>query len=335
MNGIFYVNTKTNIPGWVNDLHLEQPLGYAYETDTHFVHIYGKNKGLNIISVGLTAIQKKSGNLQDWVEKTFGATHIQTLKHSIGHSIDGIWRPSLYYNDDIARAIRVNQYELRSSEQALRIIIDKLDELFLYVEPSGSGLTSYGHKSRELLILACTEVENQWSSLLKKAKAVPQNKRIFNTNDYVKLLDVAGLKEYVISFKLYRDLGELRPFYRWSKMQPTKSLDWYDSYNKTKHDRDSSFSEANLRNVINAVVANLVMFCVRFGPFHLINANNALSSIVNQHFEIKLKDSDPKSYYIPKIELPENISSDLFIYDSYRSGHNLPWNIQPLEGMLT
>lgn len=331
MDGIFYENTKTNIPGWVNDLHLDQPLGYAYETNTHFVHIYGTNEGLNIISVGLTAIQKKSGTLLNWVENVFGAKKIQPLRHPIGQSIDGIWRPSLYYSDDIAEAINVNNYELRSSEQALRILIDKLDELFLYIEPSVSGLSSFGHKSRELLILACTEVENQWTSLLRKANARPSNGRNYNTNDYIKLLDVAGLDEFVINFKHYEDLQNLQPFYGWSDSQPTRSLAWYDSYNKTKHDRNSSFDEAKLQHVINAVAANVIMFCVRFGPFNLIHSNNTLSSLVNQHLEIFLKDSTIESYYIPKIDVPTETRDDLFVYDCYRAKHKLPWSVQQLS----
>lgn len=59
MNGIFYNNTITTLPGWVEPLHLSQPIGYAYETATHFVHLYGKDHGLNVISVGLTVIEQK------------------------------------------------------------------------------------------------------------------------------------------------------------------------------------------------------------------------------------------------------------------------------------
>ena len=36
LKGYFYKNTKTTIPNLVNDLHESQPLGYAYETDSHF-----------------------------------------------------------------------------------------------------------------------------------------------------------------------------------------------------------------------------------------------------------------------------------------------------------
>ena len=35
-------------------------------------------------------------------------------------------------------------------------------EIFEYIEADINGLKFYIHKTRELLILACTEVENQW-----------------------------------------------------------------------------------------------------------------------------------------------------------------------------
>ncbi|MCG9288866.1 hypothetical protein MHJ87_00465 [Acinetobacter nosocomialis] len=329
MNGIFYENTKTTIPRWVNTLHESQPLGYAYETDTHFVHLYGRNTGLNIISVGLTAIEKKQGTLEDWAIRTFGATNIQPLKLPIGQSIDGVWRPSLLSSEDIQDALKIDMYEQRSAEQALRILLDKLDDIFLYVEPDQNGTQSFGHKSRELLILACTEVENMWVSLLNKAGATATNGRMFTTQDYVKLLPKLCLGEFQVSFKNY-NVRKFQPFINWDVSRPTQSLIWYDAYNKTKHDRKNSFSCATLENVMDAITANIVMFCAKYGPFYLLNNNTTLSSLINQHFEIDLVNSDLSTYYIPKFSFPANIREDLFIFDPHQNGHLVPWDVQPL-----
>ncbi|MFA3055922.1 hypothetical protein KWD96_02020 [Acinetobacter pittii] len=329
MNGIFYENTKTTIPGWVNTLHERQPLGYAYETDTHFVHLYGKNTGLNIISVGLTAIEKKQGTLEDWAIRTFGANNIQPLKLPIGQSIDGVWRPSLFFSEDIQDALKIDMYEQRSAEQALRILLDKLDDIFLYVEPDQNGTQSFGHKSRELLILACTEVENMWVSLLNKAGTTAANGRMFTTQDYVKLLPKLCLGEFQVSFKNY-NVRKFQPFINWDASRPTQSLIWYDAYNKTKHDRKNSFSCATLENVMDAITANIVMFCAKYGPFYLLNNNTTLSSLINQHFEIDLVNSDLSTYYTPKFSFPANTREDLFIFDPHRNGHMVPWDVQPL-----
>ncbi len=106
MNGITYKNTITNIPGWVNDLHTRFGRGYAYESSTHFIHLYGYEIGFNTISIGLTAIQEKNGTLNEWVTNIFGAQNIQSLDIQIRHSVKGVWRPSLYYYEDTFQAKR-------------------------------------------------------------------------------------------------------------------------------------------------------------------------------------------------------------------------------------
>ena len=42
MNGIFYKNTQTNIPRWVNNLHEEQALGDSYITTNDYVKLLSK-----------------------------------------------------------------------------------------------------------------------------------------------------------------------------------------------------------------------------------------------------------------------------------------------------
>jgi len=330
MQGIYYENTVTTLPNWIDPLHESQPLGYAYETGTHFVHLYGKNYGLNVVSVGLTVVEQKNGTLTNWVSRVFGAQNIKPLSLPIGNTIESIWRPSLYYTDDIQVALNIDPFEKRSAEQALRILIEKLDEILLYVEPSQQGLASYGHKSRELLILACTEVENLWTSVIKKSGYRPAKGRTYTTHDYVKLLPKACLNEFEITFKNYNGLRKFKPYLNWNAQQPTQSLSWYNAYNKTKHDRGSHFNEATLENVMDSITAVVAMFCSKFGPFTLIKDNNALSSIVNQHFNICLCNSDPSTYYIPKIELPPGTRTDLFVYDCYRQKHKHPWDVQSL-----
>lgn len=305
-------------------------MGYAYETTTHFVHLYGKSDGLNIISVGLTALEQKTGTLEDWVVRVFGAQDIQPLLLPIGDSVESIWRPSLYYSQDIQQALNIDPFEQRSAEQALRVLIEKLDDILLYIEPDQNGLNAYGHKSRELLILACTEVENLWTSIFRKANIPPQNSRMYTTQDYVRLLPKACLNEFEITFRNYSGLRKFQPFANWTAAQPTQSLSWYDAYNKTKHDRSASFNAATLENVMDAITANIAMFCAKYGPFSLFHDNNTLSSLVNQHFYISLKDSDPSTYYIPKITLPSTIRTDLFVYDCYREKHHDGWNVKPL-----
>lgn len=332
MQVISYTNTKTEIPGWVNTLHEDQPIGYAYETETHFVHFYGRENGLYVISPGLTAIEGiKEGTLRDWVNRVFGATNIIEHNLEAGKTVNGIWRPGLLFQNEIYSGLNVDKFEQRENEQALRVLFDKLDELLLYIEPEGDGLKAYSHKTRELLILACTEVENHWKALIDKSGVAPSNGRTFTTIDYAKIKNAARLGEYQISLRNYKHLEPIRPFNDWDIAKPTQSLSWYDAYNKSKHDRSGSFSESSLLNVLNAVCASLVMFCVRFGPFHLLNETKTLSSLTNQMFEINLVEVDRRSFYLPKINLPDGARSDLFVYDSYRANDNIAWVVNELS----
>jgi hypothetical protein len=330
MIGVTYKNTITTLPNWVNTLHIEHPRGYAYETETHFVHFFGRDRGFYVISSGLTVIEKKTGTLLDWIERVFGATEIENLDIEIGNSINGVWRPSLYYYEDTYQALGVSENEMRLSEYSLRLLIQKLDEIFLYIEPDTSSLSTYSHKTRELLILACTEVENFWQYYMVRANENPIG-RNYTTKDYVKLVNKLHLKDFEFTLKTYSNIPSIKPFENWNVTAPTTSLTWYDAYNKTKHDRDSHFSQATLMNCINAVVANLVLHCVKFSPFPMFEQTNIFSSLINQHFNAKFINCNPKTFYLPKLEIPEGTREDIFCFDSRKNKWNLQYISKQLE----
>jgi hypothetical protein len=81
----------------------------------------------------------------------------------------------------------------------------------------------------------------------------------------VRLLPAMKLDAYRVKLMRYPRLTEVVPFYGWSNAQPTQSLDWYDVYNKVKHDREMNFKEATLGNAIIAVAACVVMLAAQFG----------------------------------------------------------------------
>lgn len=315
MTGIIYDNTKTTLPNWVDDVHIGNPKGYAYETETHFVHIYGSNTGVWVLSTGLTVTEKKSGTLTDWAISTFGAKNIEVSTVIIGETTNRVWRPGLYNYSEMLVSLNNTEVELRDSLQSLRILLDKLDELLLFIEPQGNGINTYSYKTRELLILACTEVENSWTKYLQ-ISGTPPNGRNYNTTDYVKLLGPLHLKEFKINIKIKSDIPFIIPFDSWSSLNPTTSLDWYYAYNQTKHDRENHFDKATLENCIKAISANIVMFCVRFSPYTLWNSNNSTSSVFNQFFDIELINPDPKSFYFPKINIATNQITELICYDA-------------------
>ncbi len=312
MRPLVYRITKHTIPGWV-PFHEKEPLGIAYETESHFVHIFGRDRGLWTISPGLTVTQSKTGSLRDWIEQTFGAVDIKIGTSEVGHTVEGVWRPGLYSVDETLQGLAATVGNLRQSEQCLLLLIHRLDELLHFVEPTRASLQTYSHKARELLILACTEVENYWKSYLRIAD-VPSTSGGWGTKDYVRLAGPLHLSDYVVSLPRYMDIDPIRPFSGWSSEQPTRSLPWYHAYNKTKHDRTSYFSEASIWNCLQAVAAVIALFSTRFGPFRLFLGNGTLSALINQSFSVELEGCASESFYAPSISIPVGQVSQLICY---------------------
>jgi hypothetical protein len=189
-------------------------------------------------------------------------------------------------------------------------------------------LTAYSHRTRELLILGCTEVENSWKHYMRLAATASVAGRDFTTRDYVKLLQPLFLSEFEVTLKPYRGVAPLRPFLDWDPASPTRSLLWYDAYNKTKHDRTTYFAEATLQSCFAAVAANIVLFCVRFGPFALFSSGT-LGTLIPHLFNIELMDCDPTTFYIPQLSLPSNWRSDLICVQSKERVQK--WSTLPLR----
>jgi hypothetical protein len=303
MKALVYRNTKSPVPGW-DSVHEKQARGMAYETDRHFVHIYGTAEGLWTISNGLTVTNRRDGALSDWVKSAFGAEDIEQSELDVGSTIEGRWRPGLFYDGEMLQGLAETSADLRIAEQSLLLLIQRLDELLLFVEPTARSLSTYSHKARELLILACTEVEAQWKHYLQRGGLKP-HKQGFTTNDYVKLRDPLHLTEYEVALPRYTQIPPTRPFAGWSAASPgpTQTLPWYDAYNKTKHDRKNQFSAATVLSCIQAIAANIVLFSVRFGPYRLHHGGGMLSALFNPTFAVALRDCDPKSFYVPEVDV--------------------------------
>ncbi len=304
LRAITYINTKTALPGWVPNIHETWSRGFAYQTDSHFFHIFAFDKDLWTIC-DVVATQLRQGALDAWVKEVFGAADITDVDTEVGHSIEGVWRPGLYFDDHTMQGLAFSSSQLRLAEQSLLLLVQRLDELFLFVEPGPSTLSAFSHKARELLILACTECENYWQDYLRRAGISPSNGRNFTTNDYVKLLDPLHLSEFEIAMPRYIDIPKIRPFFGWSsKLGATQSLSWYDDYNKAKHDRTTHFDSATLLNCIKSVFAAIIMFAVRFGPYRLTAGTGTLPALINHLFAVSLREPQVKSFYVPLARAP-------------------------------
>lgn len=226
---------------------------------------------------------------------------------NVGEIINSVWRPGLYYSENSLVSLGVKDEQLARSKRDLKLLIKKLDDILLYIEPDEEYLNVYSHKLRELLILACTEVENSWIYYMKLSGKYEEN-YVFKTRDYVKLCAPLYLKEYSIKFTRYPFEMSFSPFLNWDEGAPTASLSWYDDYNSTKHQKDAFFGRANLKNCLNALAANIILFAVRFHPDSLEKETDDCSNLINEHFKIELNNPNYQSFYIPPVIIENHCS---------------------------
>lgn len=153
--------------------------------------------------------------------------------------------------------------EVALMQGQLESLVDRLKQICQAVLPNEHNNSVYGHEIRNLLILACTEVESQWRSILV-ANGIKREK--YTTNDYVMLSGPMRLREYSVLLSRYPWLPALNPFKEWGNSgKPTKELSWYDAYNSVKHAREENFNLATLEHCLQAVAACAVMNCAQFG----------------------------------------------------------------------
>lgn len=147
----------------------------------------------------------------------------------------------------------------------LTALTRQLDRICQTVQPTQETFSTFGHDIRNLLILACTEVESHWRGVLV-ANGVKVKGDRFTTYDYVELKDAMRLDEYAVDFPNYPWLAPIQPFAGWSSTGgPTHTLKWYDAYNAVKHNREAKFERATLGHAFDAVTACAIMMAAQFG----------------------------------------------------------------------
>lgn len=267
-------------------------------------------------------------DIKELIEKYYEFEIREKKKLDIGWKYKHIWKPLM--NIHIERELDITQSELFHAKRDLGILIQKLQEILLFIEPSEDGLKAYSHKIRELLFLACSDLE----STFKKYK-FGKNERM---NNYIEILKFVDLTKYKISLVGYAKPYKCSPFEKWNEKEPAKSLDWYDAYNKIKHNREDNFHFATLENCINAIAANLIMFAVRFSPTTLYNENDVCSNLARSALEYKIENS--KDFYIPVFEgegkyfdtyMSCRFKNGKVLPDIYKTYHVLPYEERPLK----
>ena len=197
--------------------------------------------------------------------------------------------PSEYYHDLPISNIP----EYCNYIRQLEIILDELHEIFKIVEPHKSNLKTYGNRIRNVIILACTEVDALLKTILK-GNNVKSEGNNYCMVDYLKLKEPMCLDCYTISFRYIKDIGEWSPFKKWYSNSP----EWYQSYNKVKHDRFKNIEKATLANAINAIMAFAIVLAARYGY-----RNDIWTEKIGKLLQVKKEPVwNIRDFYIPPIE---------------------------------
>lgn len=169
-----------------------------------------------------------------------------------------VWRPGQETPDTYSEGYT-------DATTAFVSIQSDLIDLLRVIEPHSNNHKAYGHATRELLLLACTEVELMWRSVLVCNGYQFANPSRASTNDYVKVLTPLKLDQWAVKLIRYNDYPEIVPFAGWDAAQATQSLSWYAAYNAAKHDRVANFHEATLKAVLDSMAALFVLLVAQFG----------------------------------------------------------------------
>ena len=268
------------------------PRGVAYWSDGRFLYS-GVSFGGSVKPVPL--VSQDWNSLLSWVGSSFGDTDPIESEYRPGTAYKRITWP-FAAGGNLERAVDSNART--QSFVALKILLTKMLEIFETVEPSVDISGTYGHKVRELLLLAAMEVEASWTAVLNANAYGPKDR--LNTADYVKLLAPMLLDSYSFKLRSYPAFPSFAPFRGWSTAAPTQSLVWYDAYNKTKHNREENLNAATLERAIYAVGAAAILFYAQYG--FMFNAQDDKSPFIRMIFDLEFDSGRyPTSYYLANV----------------------------------
>jgi hypothetical protein len=150
--------------------------------------------------------------------------------------------------------------------RAFLLIQEDLLKLFGYVEPCDENLGTISLRIQELLTRVCIEIEANFTAILKENKY--SNTANWNLkNDYSLIEFSHKLSSYMVKFPVWRgENNTRRPFGNWAT-KPNQNwhiLDWYQAYNKSKHDRHLHFDKATFNTLLNAVSGLVVLLSAQF-----------------------------------------------------------------------
>lgn len=260
-------------------MHFDNDETYVLETDENGYWITSGAPINNLCSLDDESIFERLKQSTPFLSQNNTGTNFRLIRLNLnyGQSFTSIYRPSFtdkYLNDfsipfqegkparDFYENLPITvPIEYSNLLRQIEIILDDLDSIFKVVSPHKNQDSVYGHAIRNVIILACTELDSRMQHILTNNAVRPIGK-YFQMKDYYKLKNALRLDEYSLSFYRYGDLEVYSPFSEWEK---NNELSWYKAYNSVKHNREDKYPDANLKNAINAIMALCIITIAQYG----------------------------------------------------------------------
>jgi len=159
--------------------------------------------------------------------------------------------------------------------ESFEILKRDLQRLFEFIEPCPDNYSTFSHRTFDLILRACTEIESNCKQILRA------NKHTIDDVNILRFSDLNGpmkLSEYVVCCPAI-DFPDFSPFeaFAHAKRKHRSPL-WFRAYNEAKHDRANFFSSASLKNVIESIGAVYIILSAQYG-YHFDGGLGSISGV--------------------------------------------------------
>lgn len=236
-NGIYFVRPNTK-KGPIHFFHLVERLGDADMTTQE-------------MEEGLLKLPSYNNKVRS------GTYSIEPLQTKLGHKIGRVARPTQGWGG----MMTLDETDDFTSIYFDRIrnvlhLHEKLLEFGRIVDLAPSNLEVHGNVTRDLLLLACFEVEALFKLLIYEDFQTARG----NIAVYWKVSESAKLPDYSVCFPDMHSISPLKPFSGWGTGETKYTpLTWYQSYNSIKHNAIEGNGPATLGIVLEAVAGCYVL----------------------------------------------------------------------------
>lgn len=158
--------------------------------------------------------------------------------------------------------IEDNRYSnnLEIQKRVVNILEKQAVSIFNFIEPTNKNMKTYSLELYQLFLSICTEFESMCKGILED-NIYNKNSDQLKIYDYAKINKIMLLSEYKCDSPIIKDTT-YSPYKEWKN---STNLSWYTDYNKVKHNRETEFKRANLKNVITALAALRILLFAQYG----------------------------------------------------------------------